>query len=208
MIRTKKKFALLSCLIFLSVFIFSCKSDSTAANDDPGFFDFSSDTDKAIEIVRQANDELMRVKILYNENQSTLQELKEASQKGETERVKTLSKALVDAITTGFVFADSAKSKIREAQELNIHQDYKDYLSLEEQSLDRQVEAFQFLYDAASLLNQTTGSPDKQQAEKAALVFKEKEENFEKTMEEAKKINEQADKLYGESMKRWQEQNR
>lgn len=207
MIRLGKKLALWSCLILIA-FAFSCKSDTADTNDNSGFFDFSSDTERAVELVQQANEELKRIKILYNENQNTLKDLKEASQKGETERVKMLSKTLVDAIVTGFVFADSAKIKIQEARQLNIHSDYKEYLSLEEQSLDKQVEAFQFLYDAASLLNQTAGLQNKEQAEKAGLLFKEKEEKFESKMKEAKEINEQADKLYGESMKRWQEQNK
>src|SRR5215210_166323 len=101
------KTAILYCLILLSAFIFSCKSNTAATDDNSGLFDFSSDTDKAIELVRQANEELKRIKILYNENQNSLKDLREASQKGESEKVKTISKTLVDAITTGFVFADS-----------------------------------------------------------------------------------------------------
>ena len=204
MIRFRRKLALLFYLILLSVFAFSCKSNTTGTEDDSSLFDFSSDTEKAVELIQQANDELMRIKILYNENQNTLKDLKEATQKGESEKVKTISKMLVDTINTGFVFADSAKSKIEEAQELNIHQDYKDYLSLKEQSLETQIAAFQFLYDAAKLLSETAGAQDKEQAEKARFVFKEKEENFLMKMEEAKKISAQADDLAKESMKRAQ----
>jgi hypothetical protein len=202
MIWLKRKTALLACLILLSAFIFSCKSDTAGTDDNSSLFDFSSDTEKAVELVRAANEELMRIKILYNENQDTLKDLKEASQKGESGKVKIISKTLVDTINTGFVFADSAKSKIQEARELNIHQDYKDYLGMKEQSLDKQVEAFQFLYDAAKLLSDTAGSQDKEQAEKARFVFKEKEENFQSKMEEAKKISAQADDLAKESMQR------
>ena len=202
MIWLERKTALLFSLILLSAFAFSCQSDTAGTDANSSFFDFSSDTEKAVELVQAANDELRRIKILYNENQDTLKDLKEASQKGESEKVKIISKTLVDTINTGFVFADSAKSKIREAQELNIHQDYKDYLGMKEQSLDKQVEAFQFLYDAAKLLSDTAGSQDKEQAEKARFVFKEKEENFQLKMEEAKKISAQADDLAKESMQR------
>jgi hypothetical protein len=202
MIRLRRKLALL-CLILLSAFAFSCKSNTAETDDNSSLFDFSSDRDKAVEFVQQANEELKRIKILYNENQNALKDLKEASQKGESEKVKTISRTLVDAITTGFVFADSAKSKIQQAEELNIHQDYKEYLSLKEQSLNKQMEAFQFLYDAAKLLSDTAGSQDKKQAEKASF-FKEKEEKFQAKMEEAKKLSAQAEELAKESLKRAQ----
>lgn len=202
MIRLKTKTLLLSCLILLSAFAFSCQSTVSENDDNSGLFDFSSDTEKAVERVRQANDELKRIKILYNENQQVLKELKEASKNRESEKVKTISDALMYAINDGFVFADSAKSKIKEAQELNIHEDYKDYLGMKEQSLTMQTEAFQFLYDAAKLLRDTAGSQDKELIEKSRFIFKEKEENFQKKMEEAKKISLQADELAKESMQR------
>ncbi len=208
MIWLERKPKLFISLILLSAFIFSCKPDAAGTDNNSSLFDFSSDTEKAVELVRAANDELMRIKILYNENQNTLKDLEEASKKGETEKIKIISKTLADTINTGFVFADSAKSKIQEAQGLNIHQDYKDYLSLEEQGLNKQLDAFQSLYEAAKLLNETTGLQDKEQAEKAGINFKEKEASFQKKMEEAKQINEQADKFYSESMKRWKQQNR
>lgn len=204
MIWLETKTLLLSCLILLSVFTFSCQSNTGESADNSSLFDFSSDAEKAVGLVGQANDELKRIKILYNENQNSLKDLKEASKNKDAEKVKTISKLLVDAINTGFVFADSAKSKIKEAQELNIHQDYKDYLSLKEQSLEKQLEAFQFLYDAAQLLHDTVGSQDKEQIEKSRFVFKEKEENFQMKMEEAKKISIQADELAKESLKRSQ----
>lgn len=202
MIWLRRKIALLTCLILISAYAFSCKSDTAGTDDNTSLFDFSSDMEKAVELVQAANDELMRIKILYNENQNSLKDLQEATQKGEAEKVKIISKTLVDTINTGFVFADSAKSKIKEARELNIHQDYKDYLGLKEQSLDKQVEAFQFLYDAAKLLSDTAGAQDKGQAERARFVFKEKEENFKLKMEEAKKISALADDLAKESMQR------
>ncbi len=202
MIRLEKKIFTLSCLILLSAFIFSCGANTSENENDSGFFDFSSDTEKAVKLVEEANNELRRIKILYNENQTSLKELKEANQNRDSEKVKFISRNLVDVINDGFVIADSAKSKVSEAQKFNIHQDYKDYLSLKEQSLERQIEAFQFLYDAARLLSDTAGSEDKQQIEKARFVFKEKEENFQGRMEDAKKISLQADDVAKESMTR------
>lgn len=196
---TKSK--LFFSLILLALFSFSCDSNRDGDADNSSFFDFSSDTDKAVQLVSEANTELKRIKILYNDNQNALQELKEASKNRDIEKVKTISNMLVYVINDGFILAHSAKSKVERAQELNIHQDYKDYLSLKEESLEKQMEAFQFLHDAARILRDSAGSQDKDQIEQSRLVFKEKEENFEKTMEEAKKISKQADDLAKESIR-------
>lgn len=202
MIRLERKFFIILCLISLAAFIFSCGGNSGENENDSGFFDFSSDTEKAVKLIDEANNELRRIKILYNETQASLQELKEANQNRDSEKVKFISRNLVDVINDGFVIADSAKFKISEAQKLNIHQDYKDYLSLKEQSMEQRIEAFQFLYDSAKLLSDTAGSQDKLQMENARFVFKEKEENFQAKMEEARKISEQADNLAKESINR------
>lgn len=180
----------------------ACRTSETGGDaNDTGIFDFSSDTEKAVRLVGEANNELKRIKILYNENQNTLQELKDAQKERDVERVRTIANTLVYVINDGFVFADSARSKIELAQELNIHQDYKDYLSLKEESLEKQIEAFQYLHDAARTLRDSAGSADKEQIDAARTVFKEKEENFQAKMAEAKKISAQADELAKESMK-------
>lgn len=200
--RFLKNIFILFCLIFVSTFIFSCRSTESENDNDSAFFDFTTDTEKAVALVREVNAEMLRIKILYNENQNSLKELKEASQNRNSERVKTISKSLVDVINDGFVIADSAKSKLEAAQELDIHPDYKEYLRLKEESLEKQIEAFQFLYDAARLLSDTAGSENKEQVEKARFIFKEKEENFQRGMEEAKKISLLADDLAKESLRK------
>jgi hypothetical protein len=202
MTRLVKNFLILFLFFALSAFGFSCRSTESENDNDSAFFDFTSDTEKAVALVREVNAEMLRIKILYNENQNALKELKEASQNRNSERVKTISKSLVDVINDGFVIADSAKSKLEDAQKLDIHPDYKEYLRLKEESLEKQIEAFQYLYDAARLLSDTAGSENKEQTEKARFVFKEKEENFQRTMEEAKKISLQADDLAKESLRR------
>jgi hypothetical protein len=184
MTRLVKNFLILFLFFALSAFGFSCRSTESENDNDSAFFDFTSDTEKAVALVREVNAEMLRIKILYNENQNALKELKEASQNRNSERVKTISKSLVDVINDGFVIADSAKSKLEDAQKLDIHPDYKEYLRLKEESLEKQIEAFQYLYDAARLLSDTAGSENKEQTEKARFVFKEKEENFQRTMED------------------------
>lgn len=200
-IRRQKSNLFVLCLGFLAIFSFACSTDGNSNSGGSSLLDFSSDTEKAVKLVLEANGELKRIKILYNDNKNALQDLKEATKNRETEKIRTIANLLVYVINDGFILADSAKSKVEQAQELDIHQDFKDYLSLKEESLEKQIEAFQALHEAARILRDSAGSQDKEQAERSRLNFKEKEENFQKMMEEAKKISLQADELAKESTK-------
>lgn len=190
------RFSLIFIFSMLFCFAFSaCKNGETDSGN-PSVFDFSSDdTEKAIVLIQEANDELKRIKILYNENETALKGLREASKNQDISRIKEISNGLVYVINDGFIFADSAKSKIDEAQQLNINPQFKDYLGLKEDSLDLQIEAFKFLHEAARLLRDSAGSQNKEEMEKAKIVFKEKDDNFKKKMEEAALKSQQADEL-------------
>lgn len=181
--------------VILCFAVTSCNKGKTDS-DNSSVFDFSSDdTEKAVELIREANDELKRIKILYNENETALKELREASKNQDIARIREISNELVYVINDGFIFADSAKSKIDEAQRLNINPQFRDYLGLKEDSLDLQIEAFKFLHESARILRDSAGSQNKEEIERARLVFKEKDENFKKKMEEAAQKSQQADEL-------------
>lgn len=185
--------------MFICVIV-SCKSAETG-DDNSSILDFSSDdTEKAIALIQEANDELKRIKILYNENETDLKNLREASKNQDAARTKQIANDLVYVINDGFIFADSAKTKIDEAQALNINPQFKDYLGLKEDSLDLQIEAFKNLHEAARLLRDGAGSQNKEEIEAAKIIFKEKDDNFKKKMEEAKQKSVQADELAKNAM--------
>lgn len=195
----KRRFLFLFLLLF-SLVLISCGEKNSTDSADSSFLDFSSDTEKAVQLIEKANGELREIKILYNENSEKVKEL-EAAVKGEdAEKVKEISDDLKTVITDGFAHALKAKENIAEAQELNINQDFENYLSLKERSLDKQVEAFKHRFEAAKLLRDSFGGTDKQEMERAKQTFIEKEELFKKTMEEARKISEEADDLAKESI--------
>lgn len=196
----KIKFIFIVLILFCITFS-ACKKDETNS-DSSDVLDFSSDdTDKAVALIQEANDELKRIKILYNENESDLKGLREAMKNQDFAKTKQIANDLVYVINDGFIFADSAKSKIDEAQALNINPQFKDYLGLKEDSLDLQVEAFKNLHEAARILRDGAGSQNKEEIEAAKLVFKEKDDNFKKKMEEAKQKSLQADELAKNAMK-------
>lgn len=190
-------FYFLIALIISSVI--SCRNTEKSEKDS-GIFDFSSDNEKAVQLVMEANDELKRIKILYNDNESKLDELKVALGKNDIAKVKETANNLVYVINDGFVFADSAKSKLEEAQELNINPTFKEYLSLKEESIVKQIEAFKYRHEAARLLRESFGTENKLEIEQVRQIFKEKEQNFQKTMDEARRISHQADELAKDSL--------
>lgn len=196
----KIKFIFIVLVLFCITFS-ACKKDETNS-DSSSVLDFSSDdTDKAVSLIQEANDELKRIKILYNENESDLKDLREAMKNQDFSKTKQIANDLVYVINDGFIFADSAKSKIDEAQQLNINPQFKDYLGLKEDSLDLQIEAFKSLHEAARLLRDGAGSQNKEEIEIAKIAFKEKDDNFKKKMEEAKQKSIQADELAKNAMK-------
>ncbi|MDH3494730.1 MAG: hypothetical protein OEM82_14345, partial [Acidobacteriota bacterium] len=166
--------------------------------DDPGILSLSSDRDKAIELVEDANEDLKRIRVLYRENNSKVNDLKTALSANEIGKVKKMSDDLLLVILDGYALAESAQEKISKAQRLDIHTDFKYYLSLKEEGLAMQIKAFDYRRDSAKLFRDKFGSDDKTAMAEAAKKFKENEANFEKTMAEATKISLQADQLYKE----------
>jgi hypothetical protein len=155
----------------------------------------SDDTDAAFDLIVDANRNLSSIRVLYKENESKVNELKAALEKQDIEKVKKLTDDLSLIINDGYVFAESAKEKIEKAQRLNINQDWKDYLSLKESSLEMQINAFEFRRKSARLFRDKFGGNDKLQMAQAANTFKKNEENFEKYMKEAAELNKEADRL-------------
>lgn len=188
-------------LILCAIGVFSCQKKTETGADDAGLLDFSSDSEKAVQLISDANDELRRIKILYAENETKIDELKAALSKKDIEKVKEISNTLVFVLNDGFAFAATAREKIGQAQELNIDPTFKDYLSLKEQSIEKQIEAFKHRHEAARLLRDSFGASEKPEIEKAKETFKAKEELFQKTMSEAREISKRGDELAKEALK-------
>jgi ferritin len=73
---------------------------------------------------------------------------------------------------------------------------------LKEESLRKQLAAFESRRQAVRLLRDSFGTNDSALVEKAKLAFKEKEESFAKTMEESKEISKKANDLAKEASKK------
>jgi len=189
----------LSTLIYLliCVLLISCEKGESAEK-----LIFSDDTPDAAQKVVEANENLNKIKIIYNENEAKREELKDAIKNNDVEKVRSISKELNDLINDGQKLGQDAIDKISEAQEMNINPDFKEYLHLKEQSLQSQMDAFENYRQAALSLRDGYDPKDEKQHEDVKNKFNTVNENFQKLWEESKQYSKQANDLAKESAKK------
>lgn len=178
----------------------ACRKNETAESFD--ILDFSDDTTGAAELVAEANENLNKIKVMYKQNEVHREELVGAMSEKDVEKVKKITDDLVYTINDGMRLGEEAVEKIGKARQKNINADFKEYLSLKEESLEKQLEAFENLRQAVRILRDSFGTNDPKQIERGKNVFREKDENFVKTMAAAKEISKKANELAKESSKR------
>ena len=188
-------YCLLCCILFSS-----CGKEAGSESSD--ILKFSDDTTAAAQLVADANEDLNKIKILYNENEVKRGELTDAIKNNEIEKVKSTSDDLIDLINGGLVLGKSAVEKIGKAREMDVNPDFKEYLRLKEESLRREMNAFENYREAAGFLRDKYDPKDEKQRESVALKFKEVNLNFQKIMESAQQYSKEANDLAKESAKK------
>ena len=189
----------LAAIIFTVVFSACQKNDSSDGFDT---YLFSDDTTAAAELVSQANEDLNKIKVMYKKNEDQRDELIAAMGDKDIEKVKKITDDLVYLINDGMALGESAIEKIGRAQQMNIDADFKQYLSLKEESLRKQLSAFESRRQAVRKLRDSFGTNDPAAVEKAKQEVKQKEEFFVKTMEESREVSKKANDLAKESARR------
>lgn len=174
------------------------------SNDTEGFdvLNFSDDTPTAARFVAEANENLNKIKVMYKRNEVQRDDLLDAMNKQDAARVKQITEDLAYLINDGVRLGEEAVDKISQAEQMNIDPDFKEYLSLKEESLRKQVTAFESRRQALLLMRDVFGTNDPAMVEKAKLEFKSKEESFAKAMEESKEISKKANDVAKESSKK------
>jgi hypothetical protein len=186
--------------ILIIIFAFSACSKSGSSGSG-GFGFFSDDTEKVVEIIKDANQDLHQVKVLYRDNQGRVDELKSAIGSKDAVKVKKIADELVTKIKEGISLGEIAYNKIEEAEKMNINQTYKEYLGLKKDSLRKLLDAFESRQQAAEILRDGFGSKDPKVLEKTLVTFKEKEENFKKLKDEGLELSQDARQLAIEATK-------
>lgn len=189
-------------VLFLLFPAAGCSSDA-GADGDAGIFDMRDDTDVAVELIHEANRNLKSIRALYNEHNPKVDELKKALTARDIEKVRKLTDEMSLVIIDGYVLAENAKEKIDKAKNLrDISDDFRQYLDLKSESLDLQKKAFNYRRDSAKLFRDEFGTEDQEKMDKAKAQFIENEKKFAELIAEAKKRNEQADKMWSESRRK------
>jgi hypothetical protein len=146
------------------------------------------ETEAAGNEVKQANDQLKLIKQRFKENENRLDELQAAMKGRNPEKVREVGE---DAI-----------NKLRVAQEKNINKDYKEYLGLKIQALEKYVQAFEERRQAAILLRDGYDPKNAAKREQVIGAFKEREDKFKEIVQSARELSEEANRLARESLNR------
>jgi len=192
---------ILICFFAASVLLGSCRS-SSRSSDGLDILGPSDETGDAAKLVAEANQDLTKIKVLYKENEGKREELKKALEANEADNVKKIADDVVYIINDGAGFAKTAVDKLDEAQELNANEDYKEYLRLKEESLKKELEAFENYRQAAISLRNNYDPKNAQLRDKVKEEFKTRTENYQKLMEKARDFSNQANELAKEALKK------
>jgi hypothetical protein len=181
----------------------SCKS--SGRSDAPSIFS-SDETAEAAKIVASANEDLTKIKVLYKDNEGKREDIKKAMEVDDAARVRKIADEVVYLINDGFDEAQNAINKIEKAQEMQINDDYREYLRLKEQSLKRELEAFENYRQAARTLRDNYDPKNAAMRDKVKEDFKNRVENYRKLMEEARDYSNQANEIAKDALRRRQSQ--
>jgi hypothetical protein len=160
------------------------------------------ETEAAGNEVKQANDQLKLIKQRFKENENRLDELQTAMKGKNPEKVREISDELVTQINAGTEVGEEAINKLRVAQEKNINKDYKEYLGLKIQALEKYVQAFEERRQAAILLRDGYDPKNAAKREQVIGAFKEREDKFKEIVQSARELSEEANRLARESLNR------
>jgi tetratricopeptide (TPR) repeat protein len=178
--------------LLVTASVTSCRS--SGRTDAPSIFS-TDETPQAAQIVASANDDLTKIKVLYKDNEGKREDIKKAMEADNAEQVKKIADDVVYLINGGFDNAQSAIDKIEKAQEMQINDDYREYLRLKEESLKRELEAFENYRQAARTLRDNYDPKNAASRDKVKDDFKNRVDNYRKLMEEARDYSNQANEI-------------
>lgn len=195
--------AILVTIVGLALFA-ACKS--SGRSDGISILGPSDETAEAGKLVAEANGDLTKIKILYKENEGKRDDLKKAMEADDAQQVRKIADDVVYLINDGFDEAKSAIDKIEKAQEMQVNDDYREYLRLKEESLKRELEAFENYRQAARTLRDSYDPKNAAMRDKVKEDFKSRMENYRKLMEEARDYSNRANELAKDALRRQQTQ--
>ena len=173
-----------------------------------GIFGPKDDTAAAAALVQEANQELKKIKELYEQNEGDVDkpgkrlQLKKALETNDAEQVRKISDDVVYLINDGMDFAKAAIEKIQKAQDMNVNEEYKEYLRLKELALSKQVEAFEQYRQAARALRDNYDPKNEALRAKVKTEFDDRSDNYRELMEKARDYSSQANELAKDAIRK------
>ena len=190
---------LLYATLISLLFLVSCKRSGTTGIDILGPADETSD---AGVVVADANEDLKKIKVLYDQNIDKREELKKALEANDADKVKKISDDIVYLINDGTNSGNSAVDKLEKAQAMQINDDYRNYLQLKESSIKKELEAFENYRQAARSLRDNYDPKNTVMRDKVKEEFKARSENYQKIMETARDDSSKANDIAKEALKK------
>ncbi len=186
---------ILAALLLSAAWITACKSSADLLGP-------SDETAEAAAIIVEANKDLRAIKVLYQKNEGKREELKQAMKADDAPAVRKISGEVVDAINDGAAAGKAALDKIDQARDLNINEDYAEYLRLKWEALNKQLEAFEEYRQAARKLRDNYDPKNAQARDTVIADFEARSENFQKLMEKARDFSSEANERAKDAQKR------
>lgn len=193
--------SILICVALLAIsFAASCKRTGTSSGID--ILGPADDTAEAAKVVESANEDLQKIKVLYKNNENKREDLKKALEANDADKVRKISDDVVYLINDGSDNGKSAVDKIEKAQEMQINDDYREYLRLKEESLKKEMDAFEEYRQAARVLRDSYDPKNTAVRDRVKDEFKNRSENYRSIMESARDYSNQANELAKEALKK------
>ena len=178
----------------------SCKRTTSTGGID--ILGSSDQTAEAGQTVAAANEDLKKIKVLYEANIGKREELKKALETNNAEDVKRLTEEIGDLIDDGKADGMDAINKLQQAQEMQINADYREYLRLKEESIKKEVDAFENYRQAARALHNNYDPKSSSIRDKVKEEFKARSDNYSKIMDSARADSAQANVIAKEALKK------
>lgn len=177
--------------LFLTFFALGCSGLDSLGLDD--------ETAQAGELVKQANEDLREIRQLNKANAGKLEQLQQAMTDRDTPQVRKILDQLIEAVSKGLSYGETAIARIDQATEKKTNPTYNEYLRLKQEALRKQIDAFKFRRDVAKALRDKFGTEDQAEIDRAKTEFINKEEEFDKYWDVAERLNDDAERLRREN---------
>ncbi len=170
-----------------------------------GLFGPRDETKEAKALVQSANEDLKAIKKLYEENEGNEDkpgkraQLKQALEANDAAAVRKIADEVNYLIVDGMNYAKTAIEKIQQAQELNVHESYKEYLNLKELALKKQVDAFEQYRQASRSLRDNYDPQNDAIRAKVKIEFDDRTDKYRRLMEDARDFSSQANEVAKEA---------